>query len=147
MRARAYRDALGAINALIGRACGPGLLALFLGLPLALCWARRFLKTELPRSCELLRLLCDHRRIEAHRDGKAGFHYQSPHREPHGLLSFNPFDGLTSWDVRPHFRLLAFLSGRVRFSLPRLLLFLAGSILFGFARLILPLARRIFLRC
>jgi hypothetical protein len=89
MRARAYRDALGAINALIGRACGPGLLALFLGLPLALCWARRLLKTELPRSCELLLVLCDHRRIEAHRDGKA--RCQSPHREPHCLLGFNPF--------------------------------------------------------
>jgi hypothetical protein len=91
MRARAYRDALVAINALIGRACGPGLLALFLGLPLALCWARRLLKAELPRSCELLLLLCNHRRAKAHRDGKAGCHYQSPHREARCLLGFNPF--------------------------------------------------------
>jgi len=86
MRARAYRHADGAINALIGRACGPGLLALFLGLPLALRWARRLLKTELSCSSELLLLLCEYRRAKTHRDGKAGCHYQSPHREPHCLL-------------------------------------------------------------
>ena len=57
---------------------------------IGMCWARRLLKTELPRSCELLLLLGDHRRAKGHRDGKAGCHYQSPHREPRYLVGFSP---------------------------------------------------------